>query len=218
MVSSVYTLLSMSHLSQRIVAIVAAFLIVAQLPAQDKAGSNDTPLGQQTFSVCTGCHGLDGAGGEHAPNIATDPNVQRMTDSALLAIIKNGIPAAGMPGFSKVLNDQQIRAVLTYLRTLQGNRSNANVPGNAKNGREVFFGRGGCAECHMINGRGGFLAADLSDYGKAHSPASIREAIVSPNQESRSASRNRDGCHKGGQNLPWRPSQPGQFLASDANG
>ncbi|HEX4772031.1 MAG TPA: c-type cytochrome [Bryobacteraceae bacterium] len=153
-------------------------LAATALPAQ----ADDPALGQQTFSACAGCHGLDGAGGEHAPNIATDPTVQRMTDAALLAIIRDGIPSAGMPGFGKMLNEDQLKAVLTYLRTLQGKRLRADIPGDPTAGRGIFLGRGRCAECHMMNGRGGFLAADLSDYGKSHSPTAIREAIVSPNK------------------------------------
>jgi cytochrome c oxidase cbb3-type subunit III len=158
--------------------VVVGSILLGIIPL--RAQVNNTALGQQAFSVCTGCHGLDGAGGEHAPNIATDPSVQRMTDAELLGIIRNGIPAAGMPSFGKGLNENQQQAVLAYLRILQGSRSHANVPGNPRAGREIFFGRGACAECHMITGRGGFLAADLSDYGKSHSPAVIREAIVAP--------------------------------------
>jgi putative heme-binding domain-containing protein len=155
---------------------LAALLIVKQMHGQ----AGVTAQGQQAFSQCAGCHGLDGAGGEHAPNIATDPRVQRMSDAALLAIIKNGIPAAGMPSFSKLLNDQQTHAVLAYLRSLQGARSDTPVPGNAMAGRELFFGKAACSQCHMMNGRGGSLGTDLSGYGKSHSPAAIREAILKP--------------------------------------
>ncbi len=138
--------------------------------------------GQQTFSACAACHGLDGRGGEHAPDIATEQTVQRMQDDAILTIIRNGIPAAGMPAFNKLLDDRQIRDVLQYLRSLQGGGAAANLPGNADKGRELFFGSGQCGECHMVNGRGGFLGADLSGYGGGHSAAKIRAAIVAPDE------------------------------------
>ncbi len=146
------------------------------------AASDDVDLGQQTFSACAACHGLDGRGGEHAPNIATDPNIQRKPDAAILGVIRNGIPAAGMPGFSKLLDDRQIQAVFKYLRKLQRSEDTGQAQGNRVHGAELFFVRAGCAGCHMIDGRGGFFATDLSGYGQGHSAASIREAILEPNK------------------------------------
>ncbi len=49
-------------------------------------------------------------------------------------------------------------------------------------GRTLFFGAARCSGCHIVNGEGGFLAADLSSYGETHSAAEIREAIVDPNK------------------------------------
>ncbi len=150
--------------------------------SQTPAASTGSALGQLTFSVCASCHGLDGRGGEHAPNIATDPKVKRMSDASILQIIRNGIPAAGMPGFSKLLQDRQIEAVLKYLRALQTGEDISHVAGDANKGRELFFGRAGCSECHAFNGRGGFLGADLSGDGNSHSLADIRQAIVDPDK------------------------------------
>ncbi len=160
-----------------------AVFTLALMPGPIPAAQDNAPIGQQTFSACAACHGLDGRGGEHAPNIATDPNVQRMSDAAIFTIVRNGIPAAGMPGFSRLLSDRQIQEVLHYLRTLQGSGEKGKVTGNTKQGRELFVGQAGCAECHMVNGRGGFFAADLSAYGSAHSAADIREAIVDPDKK-----------------------------------
>ncbi len=139
-------------------------------------------LGEQTFSACAACHGLDGRGGEHAPDIATDQTVQRMADDALLTVIRNGIPAAGMPAFNKLLDENQIKAVLQYLHLLQGGGVAANLPGDAAQGRILFFGSGNCGRCHMVNGRGGFLGADLSGYGDGHSAAKIRASIIAPDE------------------------------------
>ena len=47
------------------------------------------PPGAAIFaSNCAGCHGADGRGGEHAPNIATAPNVQHLVDRELTGIIR----------------------------------------------------------------------------------------------------------------------------------
>jgi cytochrome c oxidase cbb3-type subunit III len=140
--------------------------------------------GPKTFaSTCATCHGLDGKGGEHAPNIATEPRLQRAPDAAILKIIRNGIPAAGMPAFGSSLNESQLQAVLNYLRVLQGTGNQSSVPiGDAESGRALFYGKAGCATCHIVDGKGGFWAADLSGYGSAHPNTAVREAIVEPNK------------------------------------
>lgn len=141
-------------------------------------------IGQQLFSTtCAACHGLDGRGGEHATNIATEAKVQALSDRDLLRIVRSGIPSAGMPGFGASFDDGQIRAVIQYLRTLQGQVKAVPVVGDPERGRALFFGTAGCSNCHMMNGRGGFLGADLSAYGSTHSAAEIREAIVDPNKD-----------------------------------
>ncbi|HEX4228263.1 MAG TPA: c-type cytochrome [Bryobacteraceae bacterium] len=140
-------------------------------------------VGQQQFARCATCHGLDGRGGEHAPNIATDPKAQALSDRDLMRIVRSGIPSAGMPEFGSSLDSSQIRAVVDYLRILQGQRKAAVVvSGDPADGRLLFFGSAGCSGCHAVNGEGGFLGADLSAYGGTHTPTEIREAIVDPNK------------------------------------
>ena len=140
--------------------------------------------GQQLFSSnCGSCHGLDGHGGEHAPNIATNPDIQRLTDEGLEHIVRNGIPAAGMPGFGATLGPERIKTVVAYLRVLQGQGQNDSLPGDPVRGRALFSGNARCSQCHMVNGMGGFLGADLTGYGRTHSPAAVREAIVNPDKD-----------------------------------
>src|ERR1700684_2245954 len=136
--------------------------------------------GEQTFaSTCAGCHGLDGRGGERAPNIAENSKVQRLSDPEISRIIENGIPGAGMPAF-RSLGDSQIKAVITYLRTLQGANNLAKSPGDANRGEALFFGKAHCSGCHMVAGKGGFIASDLSGYAGTHGLDQTRSAIISP--------------------------------------
>src|ERR1700732_2960269 len=59
--------------------------------------------GQQVFeSRCAGCHGLDGRGGERAPDIATNEKTQRRSDDELSRIIAGGVPGRGMPAFASL--------------------------------------------------------------------------------------------------------------------
>jgi cytochrome c oxidase cbb3-type subunit III len=156
----------------RIVLALATAALGAELHAE---------TGQALYqSHCAGCHGLDGRGGEHAPDIATRQTVQQLADADLLRIIRNGIPAAGMPAFGPRLDGGQLSAVAAYLRGLQGERKAASLPGNAKAGRDLFFHKAGCAECHMAAGEGGFMASDLSSYAASHSIEQLRDAILNP--------------------------------------
>jgi cytochrome c oxidase cbb3-type subunit 3 len=132
-------------------------------------------------SNCAGCHGSDGRGGEHAPNIATAPEVQRLLDGELAGIVTHGIAGAGMPAFPS-LKPQEVAEVVAYLRALQGRGSIVKLPGDPDRGETLFFGKAQCSECHMVNGKGGFLGADLSVYGAHAKPDEMRAVIVDPDK------------------------------------
>ena len=175
-------------------AVVAATMSTGILTGQLKSPTpqqspSQTPprpeaeIGQQLFSSnCAGCHGLDGRGGEHAPNIATVSTVQNLSDRDLIRIVHDGIQSAGMPGFGSRFNDGQIQAVVRYLRVLQGRQATVRLPGNAENGRAIFFGKAECSKCHAIDGKGGFIATDLSSYGGTHTAGEMERAITEPNK------------------------------------
>ena len=139
-----------------------------------------TSGGQQTFdSTCASCHGLDGRGGERAPDIATRPEITRLSDQDLLKVLRAGIPEKGMPSFA-ALGSAKLSALLSYVRSLQGKGTAMPVVGNTEKGKELYWGKAGCSECHMVNGAGGFLGPDLSKYGENHSVTEIHAAIVKP--------------------------------------
>jgi cytochrome c oxidase cbb3-type subunit III len=179
--------------SGRIVATAAALLFAvatfglgvnerAPGPAAASQSERSIADGRQAFeNRCAGCHGIDGHGGERAPDIATSAKTQQRSDSALAQIINNGVPSAGMPAFS-TLDASTTRALVGYLRFLQGKTGSATLPGNPQNGKAIFFGRARCSECHLAAGAGGFLASDLSSYGRGRPVEEIRDAIVKPGQ------------------------------------
>jgi len=139
-----------------------------------------SPRGQQTFdSTCASCHGLDGRGGERAPDIATRPEITRLSDQDLLKVLRSGIPEKGMPSFA-ALGSAKLSALLSYVRSLQGKGTAIPVVGDTEKGKELYWGKAGCSECHMVNGAGGFLGPDLSKYGENHSVTEIHAAIVKP--------------------------------------
>jgi len=134
--------------------------------------------GQSTFnSSCAGCHGLDGTGSDKAVNISGSAKVRHLSDAQLSSIISNGLPGTGMPAF-RSLNARQVRAVVDYLRSLQGKAEGRTLPGDPNRGKEIFFGKGDCSSCHTISGQGGFLGPDLTEHGATSSAEAIRDQIV----------------------------------------
>ena len=56
--------------------------------------------GKQAFATrCSVCHGVDGRGAERGPNLANNRRVRSRSLEELRTVVRNGIPAAGMPAF-----------------------------------------------------------------------------------------------------------------------
>jgi alcohol dehydrogenase (cytochrome c) len=81
------------------------------------------PGKQQFAQVCARCHGADGRGGEFAPDITA--RIGPKSDDELTTLIKNGIPAKGMP--PSTFSVAQLKALVTYVRTLRPRRGE-NAP------------------------------------------------------------------------------------------
>src|ERR1035441_5597076 len=82
-----------------------------------------------------------------------------------------------MPAFHS-LSERQTSALVVYLRLLQGKSEMRTLPGDARRGKGIFFGKGQCFSCHTISGEGGFLGPDLSSYGSTASAKGIHDEIV----------------------------------------
>jgi alcohol dehydrogenase (cytochrome c) len=74
-----------------------------------------TPDRHQYDSLCSGCHGADGRGGERGPAMAARLAVR--SDDELATLIREGLPRSGMPGFR--LPEDAVRGLIAFLRTLQ---------------------------------------------------------------------------------------------------
>jgi cytochrome c oxidase cbb3-type subunit III len=156
----------------------------ANAPQQNAPSASD---GKQLFATrCAGCHGLDGRGGERAPDIATNAKTVQRSDEELLRIIRQGVPGTGMPPFA-ALGDDGIKSVVSHLRSLQGlsKAGAAPLPGDAAKGRALFYGKARCAECHSVSGAGGFLASDLTALGQTRSADDLRQSITKPTSPTR---------------------------------
>jgi cytochrome c oxidase cbb3-type subunit 3 len=153
---------------------------------QQKSVKPVSARGKQVFAAtCAGCHGLDGRGAERAPNIVENPKVQQLSDAQIAHIVENGIPGTGMPAFHS-LDSSDVNAVVAYLRTLQGTKRTLKLPGDPVRGETAFFGKAGCSGCHMVAGKGGFIASDLSGYARTHAMDQIRSAVTTPSGDQQS--------------------------------
>ncbi|HET8549511.1 MAG TPA: cytochrome c, partial [Bryobacteraceae bacterium] len=84
------------------------------------ARAQTTPPGRNTYDMrCAACHGGDGNGGERALGIVT--RMSAFTDARLSMLVRQGLPAAGMPGYN--LPDNEMRELIAFLRTLRPRRS-----------------------------------------------------------------------------------------------
>ena len=191
----------MRHSLRAQVPIFYALLLFAWTVVMARAQRSGETEGEQQFvSTCAVCHGSDGSGAK-APSII-GPNIASLSDSELLRVVHNGT-AAGMPSFAQ-LGDARIAAVVRYLRILQGQGNagaTAVVTGDAAAGRVLYFGRAQCSNCHMIAGHGGFIASDLTMYGRSHPPQAIVQAIVDPDKNLAPQSRAVEVRTKVGQTL-----------------
>jgi mono/diheme cytochrome c family protein len=54
------------------------------------------------------------------------------------------------------------------------------LPGDVAHGEQVFWGKGQCGTCHMMNGRGALTAPDLSNIAGTRKASSIADALTKP--------------------------------------
>jgi cytochrome c oxidase cbb3-type subunit III len=172
----------------------AVFCLAATMPAiaqqTSKAGAKGpNPLNGQAAAIaaghdqfiqnCAHCHGADAKGGQgegQGPNLVASSDVRRASDATLFGIVRNGIPGSAMPSFP--LADHQIWQLVAFVRSLGARAIDLPVSGNVAEGRTIFFGKGGCSNCHMIHGDGGFLGPDLTNIGAARRLDQIRDSVL----------------------------------------
>src|SRR2546429_4160284 len=134
--------------------------------------------GRQVFATrCAVCHG-DGHGTERGPNLANNGRVRSRSIEELRGVIRNGVPAAGMPAFD--LPVAELEAVTLFVRSLSAAAAEANASGDRAAGERFFFGKGGCAGCHMARGSGRAVGPDLSAVGREMTLDEIEEAVRRP--------------------------------------
>jgi mono/diheme cytochrome c family protein len=83
-----------------------------------------TRIGNDLFKQsCASCHGAGAAGGGSAPTLASKQFLTATSDAQAALIIMGGVPGSSMSAwsldFGGPLTDEQVRQLVTYLRSLE---------------------------------------------------------------------------------------------------
>lgn len=167
-----------------IVLLVAVISLGKSPPTQESKAVEmiDLARGQRLFvGHCALCHGIGGAG-DRGPAL-NQPKLRRaVDDQALFFIIKTGIPGTEMPDAWQ-MTDREIRQVAAYVRSL-GQTAPTKLSGNPANGKALYESKGGCATCHIVQGRGRSFGPELTEIGARRSAAYLRQALLDPGASS----------------------------------
>jgi cytochrome c oxidase cbb3-type subunit III len=138
----------------------------------------DLQTGQKLFDgQCAGCHGPNGEGGRGA--ILAQPRLRRAADDeSIFRVIRFGIRGTEMPG-GHALTTRETWQVAAWVRSL-GRIAPEAVPGNARQGEQIYRAKGNCASCHTIAGTGGNLGPELTGIGDSRSAAHLRKTLLDP--------------------------------------
>jgi len=121
---------------------------------------------------CAVCHGTEGKGGPGFPNLAAGSWLWGGTPEAIAETIRVGINGtakdtrtAQMMAFGRdgVLQREQVLAVVSYVRSLSGQKLTQAEQARLPAGKEVFAAN--CVACHGADGKGQYDlgAPDLTD-------------------------------------------------------
>jgi len=182
---------SILSVSFSLLAMVIVLLSGVRAGADDKnpfAGDRKAAqAGEYEFRInCALCHGLAARGGGRGPDLTRAVKKHTHSDADMFQVISNGIPGTAMPangtnGQGVGMTDEEIWQIITYIRS-QEVKARATPVGNAARGRELFYGDGNCALCHMVEGKGGRFGPDLTGVGGSRTRDAMIDSVRNPSR------------------------------------
>jgi cytochrome c oxidase cbb3-type subunit III len=174
------------------VLLLGALAVTAPALAQPATTRTENPLTGDAKAIdagkniyrgrCGVCHGID-AKGYRGSDLTTGDWVHGGSDAQIFRTIARGVPGTEMPGHGN-MSEEEVWMVIAYLRTLSSPGGAAAERGDAARGEQIFQAKnkGNCAQCHMIDGRGGRLGPNLSRIGASRSTAALEREIRRPGE------------------------------------
>jgi putative heme-binding domain-containing protein len=171
-------------MSRRVLLTIAVLCVLAapadaQLLSLDHPGQynqEDIARGSLLYTAqCAHCHGRFG---EEISGVDLRRGLFRRSrsDEDIAQVITRGTPG-GMPPFK--LDAAELTGIVAFIRA--GFDTSASVKvGDAARGRAIFQGKGECATCHRVEGRGPRSAPDLSDIGLARAAVVLERTVRDP--------------------------------------
>ena len=166
------------------------------------AKPGDAGSGEKVYSArCIGCHGKEGDGlGPAAERLNPPPRdftagqykiktsgVDDIVpnDEDIYRMIRDGMPATSMPGWSDVLSKQQMWDLVAYIKTFAGYEEEtpeeqldygtqlSSSPESIAKGKELFREDERCVECHGREGKGNATKRLKDDNGERTWPRNL---------------------------------------------
>ena len=158
---------------------LALWLPAAHAQAPGQYALADITFGSQIFATqCTACHG---ANGDSVPGVnfrAGQFKVPVSSDFDLRTIITTGVAGTAMPSFN--FDTAELTEIIAYLRNMSAFDARGVTMGDAGRGQALFEGKGNCASCHRVNGKGPRVAPDLSDVGATRTADLLERTLLDP--------------------------------------
>jgi putative heme-binding domain-containing protein len=128
---------------------------------------------------CASCHGLFGSGGANGPALSAGGHVDaNAPDQSIFNLVKAGVPGTTMPSWNGTLSDDDIWKVALFIKGVRGNAIDSPVAGDVAHGQDIFWNKGQCGSCHVIQGKGGLAGPDLSNIAANRKVTSLMEALT----------------------------------------
>jgi putative heme-binding domain-containing protein len=162
------------------IVLIAALIFPAAIQtigAQEPTGQYpqaEVEVGFNLYNMnCITCHG---ANGDSVSGVSFRSGQFRRisTDAELNRLIQTGVPGTAMPPGRYGTAD--LAGLVAYVRSMR-DFDTKPARGDAARGRNLVEGKGGCLNCHRINGKGSRVAPDLSDIGAVRAPDAIERTM-----------------------------------------